>query len=163
MSFVISNLTNVPIDKKLLQKLGQKIWQALRLPKDIKISLVFIEKKKIKELNQKWRARNQVTDILSFNYQTNQNQFILPLPRENLLGELFICLSQIKKQAKEHSISWQTELTEILIHGILHLLGYDHQIGYDHQTKAGRQKMEMKIEEILTKLEVKSQNQKIKR
>lgn len=149
MSLIITNLTDVLVNESFLKNLGQKIWQVLDLPKRKKVSLVFVGVSQIKKINLCYRQKNQITDILSFNYQTKKdNHFFIQEP--NFLGEIVICLTQVQKQARQKKHSWQTELTHILIHGILHL------IGYDHQSQAGRQKMELKTEGILLKLQSKS-------
>ena len=67
----------------------------------------------MKELNKKYRRKNRETDVLSF-----------PGEKE---GEVIICPSVVKKNAKNFGSSFKSELVRILIHGILHLLGYDHE------------------------------------
>lgn len=80
------------------------------------ISLVIVSEEKIKELNKKYRHRLQVTDVLSFTYN-----------KKPLLGEIVICLSYARKQAKVERISLAKELNRLVAHGIFHLLGFDHQ------------------------------------
>jgi probable rRNA maturation factor len=75
-----------------------------------------------KKLNKKMRQANYATDILSFCGDEGDS-----------FGELVICPQVLKKQAKEHGFSFQHELIYMLIHGVLHLLGYDHE---QHQRKA---------------------------
>jgi probable rRNA maturation factor len=77
------------------------------------ISLVICGEQKIKEINKKYRHKNKVTDVLSF----------------EKLNEIFICLPQAKKQAKRQKRSLNYELTRLLVHGIVHLKGYDHELG----------------------------------
>lgn len=124
------------------------------MAKQKKVSLVFVSAQRIKKLNHLYRKKNQITDILSFNYQTAKTASFFPKD-PNFLGELVVCLERVQQQAQQKKHLYQAELTHILIHGILHLLGYDHQ-------EAGRrQKMELKTEEILCKL--KSKNSKSKK
>jgi len=77
------------------------------------LSLVFIDEKEIHKLNKKHRNVNSPTDILSF-----------PLDKNS--GEIFICLAQTKKMAKEFDRSYENFLAFLFIHGLVHLLGYDH-------------------------------------
>ena len=72
----------------------------------------------MKKLNHQFRGRNQVTDVLSF----------APV-EEGSLGELALCVSQIKKQALSHGLTLEEEAFYLILHGILHLLGYDHESG----------------------------------
>ena len=72
----------------------------------------------MQSLNQQFLKKNYVTDVLSFS--SNQN---------NCFGELAICLSQIKLQAKAHGLAPEKELAYMVLHGVLHLLGYRHEGG----------------------------------
>jgi len=121
INFEINNLTRSRIDKKFLKKVAEKTTKELKLKKFDEISIVIVGDKKIKSLNKKYLKRNQVTDVLAFGY-----------------GEVFICLPQARKQAKELGHSIKKELAILLIHGILHLAGYDDKtkIGYNKMVKA---------------------------
>ncbi|MEM7646047.1 MAG: rRNA maturation RNase YbeY [Pseudomonadota bacterium] len=82
------------------------------------ITLVFVDKKKIRELNRDFRKKDKVTDILSFSGMHDRD-----------LGELILCGERIDEQAVDHNLSRRQELGYLLIHGVLHLLGYDHEPG----------------------------------
>jgi len=105
------------------------------------VSVHVVSKKKIKSLNKKYRKKNRVTDVLSFGTEDLQNK------TEQDLGDIFICLEQIKKQAKENKIVWQEELGRMIVHGVMHLLGYDHQNSKD--SKAMFRKQEKFVNELL--------------
>ena len=126
INFEINNLTKERIDpirrgasngvnKKFLEKVAKKVFKIVKLKNIGEISLVLVGEAKIKELNKKYRNRNRVTDVLAFDY-----------------GEIFICLPQAKRQAKELGHSLKKELAILLIHGILHLAGYDDEIKKDY-------------------------------
>ncbi len=129
MKFGINNLTKSKIDKKFLGKVAKKTVQELKLKKFDEISIVIVGDKRIKSLNKKYLKRNRVTDVLAFDY-----------------GEIFICLPQAKKQAKEMGHSVKEELAILLIHGILHLSGYN------DKTKISYNKIVNKQKEIWQKL-----------
>ena len=93
----------------------------------MKISIVFIGEKKIKLLNKKYREKNKTTDVLSFGLW----KLVHLSTEQNYFGEIFICYLKIIKQAKTFQHSVSKELKIILIHSILHLLGYDHKIKKD--------------------------------
>jgi len=126
MNFEINNLTKSKIDKRFLEKVARKTVQELNLKKFDEISIVIIGNKRIRGLNKKYLKRNRVTDVLAFDY-----------------GEIFICLPQAKKQAKKLNNILKKELAILLIHGILHLAGYD------DKTKIGYNEMVRKQNEIL--------------
>jgi probable rRNA maturation factor len=123
---LIVNQTKFKLKHIWLKKTIQQIWLVLGLDSTKTIDLVLVEPDEIKKLNQQYRQQDQVTDILSFGYKED-GSWPEKIKCDNIFGELVICLTQIKKQAMEQKIPWQTELTLILIHGILHLMGLDHK------------------------------------
>jgi probable rRNA maturation factor len=68
---------------------------------------------RMRELNKKYRRKDKATDVLSFQYGNS--------------GEVAICLKEVKKNAKKFKSTLNKELTRVLIHGILHVLGYSHK------------------------------------
>jgi len=111
----VNNLTTVQIDEEFLGKVCQKVLES-EDKKASDLSIALVGQGRIRELNKRYRGRNSVTDVLAF-------------PNRELgLGEIVICLREIKKNAKRFSSVFEKELAQVLIHGILHLLGYDHEI-----------------------------------
>lgn len=76
----------------------------------------FIGSEKIEELNKKYLNHNYSTDILTFNYTGNQFTFD---------AEIFISIEDAKRNSKKFKVTLKDEITRLVIHGILHLLGYD--------------------------------------
>ena len=107
----VNNLTTVSADEEFLKKVVEKVLESENKNKDLSIALV--GQGRIRELNKKYRGKNRVTDVLAF--------------PSNGLGEIVICLREVKKNAKRFGSSFEKELATCLIHGILHLLGYDHE------------------------------------
>lgn len=89
---------------------------------DDEVSIVFIDDEEMRELNMQYRAKDKPTDILSF--RLNEGEFAGISP--NVLGDIAISLPIAERQAKEYGTSIDVELARLLIHGTLHLLGYDH-------------------------------------
>jgi len=83
--------------------------------------VVFVDQTEMKKLNLQFRGKNKVTDILSFDGDIDKRG------KRSTLGELVLCAPQILKQAKEHKLTFEEELIYMLLHGVLHLLGYDHE------------------------------------
>jgi len=138
----VNNLTTVQIDEEFLGKVCQKVLES-EDKKASDLSIALVGQGRIRELNKRYRGRNSVTDVLAF-------------PNRELgLGEIVICLREIKKNAKRFSSTFEKELARVLIHGILHLLGYDHEISPEKAKE-----METKQNYYL-KLFFKSMNQKI--
>ena len=80
------------------------------------LSLVFLNENDAKKLNWNYRCKDYPTDILSFGSDDPTS-----------MGELVLCPQVISRQAKEHGLSVDDELGYIVLHGVLHLLGYDHE------------------------------------
>jgi probable rRNA maturation factor len=77
--------------------------------------------REIRKLNAKYRAKDYATDVLSF---TAEDHAPGPIP---LLGDVVISIDKARAQAKERGRTMQEEMTTLMIHGIVHLLGYDHE------------------------------------
>jgi probable rRNA maturation factor len=82
------------------------------------ITIAFVDKKQIKKLNKNFRMKDQATDILSFSGMLDEE-----------LGELVVCGEVVDRQAHDHGLSKKEELGYLLLHGVLHLLGYEHEKG----------------------------------
>ena len=108
----INNLTTTSIEEEILKKVAERILEGEN-KRNADLSIALVGPGRIRELNKKYRGKNRVTDVLSF--------------PDNGLGEIVICLREVKKNAKKFESSFKKELSTCLIHGILHLLGYDHE------------------------------------
>jgi len=124
----LTNLTNYRIDKDFLKNITDKAETAAGGKNLRQISLVFVNENKIKEINRRYRQKNEATDVLSFEG----------------LNEIFICPAAVKKQAKKLKNPFRSELMRVLIHGILHLKGYMHE-----KNKKETERMEEMEEKIL--------------
>jgi probable rRNA maturation factor len=102
------------------------------------VNIIFVDKKHIQELNREYRKKDEVTDVLSFNIDS-----------DDTLGEIYICPEYvINNISKEKFIE---ETIRLMIHGILHLQGFDHkkefdEVDYEHEP------MYIKQEQILNKI-----------
>ena len=91
--------------------------RGVRMPAN-ELTLVFVSAPEIKALNARYRGKESATDVLSFSASNWEPQS---------LGELVLCLPVIDRQAQEHRHSFREELGYMVLHGILHLLGYEHE------------------------------------
>ena len=80
------------------------------------VSVHFIADKKMTTLNKLYRDKNTTTDVLSFSTGDPGD-----------LGDLFVSVPQIKRQAKLWGVSFQEEMTRMIVHGVLHLMNYTHE------------------------------------
>ena len=95
----------------------------------ISLSINLVNESEIQELNKKYRGRDRVTDVLSFPMSENflEAYQLTSLPANSDLGDIFVCLSFAKNQAKSENIGIDRKLAQLAVHGFLHLLGYDHE------------------------------------
>ena len=94
------------------------------------VSVAFVSEQEIKRLNATYRGKNKVTDVLSFGIADDRLQIQRPTPNANTeheLGEILICYPQAQRQAREMKHSVRQELLFLLVHGLLHLNGFDHE------------------------------------
>ena len=109
-------------------------------------SCTFIDDDKMKELNSSYRGIDRTTDVLSF--AINDGETKKERLDEMILGDIFISVPKMQKQAIEYETGEKRELAFLLIHGLLHLLGYD------HMTKEDEEEMFKLQEEILNESKI---------
>ena len=85
-------------------------------------SVAFISDERMKQLNQTFRGKDATTDVLSFPYEADEFD-----PDKDNLGDIVISADQAKKQADENGLSLEGEIKQLILHGLLHLCGYDHE------------------------------------
>ena len=86
-------------------------------------TVVFVSDRAMRELNRRWRGKRGTTDVLSF--PAAQDEFE---KADGLnLGDVVISVEQAARQAKEHGLRFDDELAQLILHGLLHLSGYDHE------------------------------------
>jgi len=129
---------NVVIEKDMINLLKDVIVTAAELEgySGGEVSVAFVDNKKIKELNNQYRNKNEATDVLSF-----------PMDNE-ILGDIIISVERAVAQAEEYGHSVKRELAYLTVHGILHLFGYD------HHNKDEKDQMRQKEERVLTQLNI---------
>jgi rRNA maturation RNase YbeY len=123
----INNLTTNPIDENFLKEIVKLVLEGEK--KEGKISFVFVGPRKMRKLNKKYFNKNRVIDFLVFpsSKVLFEKSGIGSLQKFDGLGEIVICLKEIKKKVKRFGQSFEKELAKALIEGILHLLGQDQE------------------------------------
>lgn len=134
----ISNRTKSRINLSLVRRVAEKFLQHYKQKQEV--SLVFVGDTAMQKLNRIWRGKNCPTDVLSF--REKESEYYLG----DFLGEILIDYQQIKRQAKAQKHSVQQEEIFILVHGLLHL------VGYDDATERGAKKMDQLAKRFIAKL-----------
>jgi probable rRNA maturation factor len=112
----------VPTLAVRLRRSARRVLEALRLP-DAELSLLLVSDPVMRELNRDWRGRDRPTDVLSFAQRDGDGG-----APDQLLGDVVISVDTARRQAEERGESLAREGERLLIHGVLHLLGYDHEV-----------------------------------
>ncbi|KZL19591.1 Endoribonuclease YbeY [Pseudovibrio axinellae] len=135
--------------EEMLETIATKAIEAafstsdLSVIENTEVSLVFTDDAHIQELNKMWRQKDKPTNVLSFPGDDKEEP-----PYGPLLGDIIIAKETLKREAVELDIPFEHHLTHLIVHGTLHLFGYDHQIDEEAE--------EMEAEErlILAKLQI---------
>ncbi len=114
----INNLTNFAVDKKFFTGVAKKVLKGENRVTE-NISIAFVSPEEIHGLNKKYRKKDKPTDVLSFEKVSDF---------KDELAEIIICPWVVRDNAKESKLTLKKELAKTLIHGLLHVLGYDHEI-----------------------------------
>ena len=144
MDILIDNQqTNQPIRTKAIQKKARAILNALDCP-DGELSIVIVDDARIADLNQTYLQHTGPTNVISFPMREGDFNEINP----QVLGDVVISMDTCAREATEAGITTEARLDQLLIHGILHLMGYDH-VNSESEARV----MEAKSDDLLALLE----------
>lgn len=99
-------------------------------------SVIFVGLDEIHELNKNYRGIDRPTDVISFALEDSED---FELEGVRVLGDIYVCIDKMKEQALEYGHSEKRELSFLVCHGLLHLLGYDHMEKEDEVIMFGKQ------------------------
>ncbi len=137
------------LDKKLkLKKIEKAVYTVLGQVSYLKVELVFQDGEGMTNLNRTTRGVNSITDVLSYPSLDGIKGRVL-LPKDCLtelegkyifLGSIVLCEEKIRAQAKEYGHSEEIEREYLIVHGLLHLFGYDHMNDRDKEEMRDKEK-----------------------
>lgn len=119
---VINNQRKVRINPKVFAEFTRKAVEKTSETNGKFLTIAFVSDKKMRLLNKTFRGKDATTDVLSFPFVAEAFE-----PDENNLGDVFISLEQAARQAIENNLDFETEVKQLILHGILHLCGFDHE------------------------------------
>lgn len=128
-----------------LKKAAEKILSALGYP-DSEISLSIVGDRTIRRLNRDYLGRDKATNVISFSLQEGEFGGVNP----QALGDVVVSADTAAREAEEGGITFQERLTFLILHGILHLTGYDHERSGEEEAR----RMEEKEREMFMMLEL---------
>lgn len=121
----------VPVDERIARKCISEVARQDACSFNL-VELVYVDEEKIREINHEHLGRDYVTDIITFRYDEEGNKI-------GIEGTLFCCARRISEQALEYEQEEETEFMRVLIHGLLHLAGYDDQSEEDRRQMRERE------------------------
>jgi probable rRNA maturation factor len=123
MSILIQNQQNkVSIDLPRTRQALQKILELLEI-EDKEVSVLIVDDEGIQKINLDYLGRDRPTNVISFSMSEGEFGDVNP----SLLGDIIISAETAQRDADNHTIPLEDEIDFLLIHGTLHLLGYDHE------------------------------------
>lgn len=164
MLYTENRQEKIEVNDEFIRKISDVCDFALKeegMDLDYQISLLFVDNEEIREINNETRNIDRATDVLSFpmldfeegkvykdmylNFEFDET---FKDGNELILGDMVLSLEKALEQSKEYGHSYEREVSYLVVHSILHLLGYDHMIEED------KKKMRDREEEILNKLSI---------
>jgi probable rRNA maturation factor len=143
MEIQVANRQNeIETDPETIAAKARKILNALACP-DGELSIVLVGDEEIRSLNRRYLKRRGPTNVLAFPMREGEFGNLYP----NLLGDVVISLPTARREAEEAGISLEAMVDRLLVHGILHLFGYDHE-----RNDLAAREMEERSEELLALL-----------
>ena len=144
-------------DNLSLTPLASAVHKTLKQKYNLSAEVVFVSPSEIQALNSSTRGIDKVTDVLSYptldgirGKVVNPKDFPLELDDDGnlFIGSIAVCEERAKQQAEEYGHSLTREITYLICHGLLHLLGYDHETDEDKKEMRGLE------EEIMTTIKI---------
>lgn len=128
---VVNRQRRFAVDAMRWQRFAEDALRAVQrvdksVDKRASATIGFVGDAAIRSLNRDFRARDSVTDVLSFPAEPEEFEQRAEGESERFLGDIVISLAQAERQAAEHGLDFDTEVAQLILHGLLHLCGYDH-------------------------------------
>ena len=119
---VVNRQRKVPVDPERWELFTSRALKATPA-EAANVTIAFVSDRQMRELNRQWRGKTGTTDVLSF--PAGEDKF--SNPNGSNLGDVVISAEQAARQSKEHDLTLDEEIAQLILHGLLHLCGYDHE------------------------------------
>ena len=136
MNVFLANEQPISVDERRLSSLAQHVLVSEGLGGDIELSLLLVTRDHVRQLNERFAHDNHATDVLAFPMMEDDDE-------TSLLGDVVVCPEVAQENAVRLDHSLSRELDTLVVHGTLHLLGYD------HQNDEERTRMDVRLQQIL--------------
>jgi probable rRNA maturation factor len=119
---LVNQQRKIKINLKPFQLFSQAAVEVIPETRGKSFTAAFVSDRKMRALNKMFRGKSSTTDVLSFPFEADEFE-----TDEQNLGDIVISLEQAARQAGENDLNFETEIKQLILHGILHLCGYDHE------------------------------------
>ncbi|MBQ8215347.1 MAG: rRNA maturation RNase YbeY [Clostridia bacterium] len=152
--YIQNDQQKLPVTQKLRGLVRRSVNAALKyedFQRPCEVSVTFTDNEKIRELNAQYRSIDRATDVLSFPLFDEDFED----EEELALGDVVLSLEKAQEQAKEYGHSFEREVAFLVVHSVLHLLGYDHET-----SKEDEKEMFFRQEEVMKMLKLERKTDK---
>lgn len=119
--------------EEVFKDLAEKVFQHLALKDNYLVDVNVVDNMFIHQINKDYRGVDRPTDVISFAFLDDESEKTLVGQQQISLGTILISYEKAQEQAKEYGHSLEREMSFLLVHGLLHLLGYDHMSEKDEK------------------------------
>lgn len=138
MGVLVDNLQKkVEVDKERVKALAERVLVEENADPAYEVSVALIDKETMRALNSRYRGINAPTDVLSFSMREGKSSFVSPV---SILGDVLVCPEVAAQNARKFGHSFDEELSLLVVHGVLHLLGYRDESEEERKVISDRQK-----------------------
>ena len=135
MVHIFKTVSTVGISQAQMRKVVSAVLSRVGRSAD-DVSIHWVGAERMRTLNRRYRGKDRPTDVLSF--AAEEGWHIMKQAARDL-GDVFLCVPQIERQAKQYGVTYIEEATRMLAHGVLHLAGFDHRSRKEAKTMFGIQ------------------------
>jgi probable rRNA maturation factor len=125
------------LNRSALRRLAVRVLRTEGVDPPAEVSIVVTDDDTVRDLNRRYRGIDEPTDVLSFGHEPTGDSFVTPPDGVRRLGEVILSWPTAERQAREACRTVQEEAAHLVLHGLLHLLGYDHEgLEDEHRMRA---------------------------
>lgn len=127
MPLVVNLQRKIKIVSKEFKDFSEEVCASIDERDNLNFAVAFVSDERMKELNGFFRGKDSTTDVLSFPHEPDKFENTSDAFIGDYLGDVVISIEQAERQANENGLTLQNEIKQLILHGVLHLCGYDHE------------------------------------
>lgn len=133
---IVNLQRKIPLNTREYRSFVETLHGLFKETEEREFSVAFVSDRRMKELNSFFRGKTSTTDVLSFPHETDEFDSVVrpdakasdgEIQNRDYLGDIVISVEQAQKQAGENGLTLENEVKQLILHGLLHLCGYDHE------------------------------------